>query len=103
MTRTLDGDEDGAREVLTCFLGSVPTYWAAIEGASDVQSLRRALHTLKGSLLALGAFELASYVASCEEEVQKAQVLRQETRADLRARLDHAVCEAASSVQTASG
>lgn len=93
LTDTLEGDASGARDVMRCFLGTIPQYVSAITSAVDAPTLHRALHTLKGGLLTLGAGHIASFVAELEGECLASQTIAMDRLVELRARLDQAASE----------
>jgi HPt (histidine-containing phosphotransfer) domain-containing protein len=54
------GDTSLEQEVLSLFLGQMPTYLADLSSARDEQAFKAAAHTIKGSARAIGATGLAS-------------------------------------------
>jgi HPt (histidine-containing phosphotransfer) domain-containing protein len=69
--QTVQGDEELLRELVTTFLDEMPATMKAIRSsieASDVATLKRSAHTLKGALGHFGAqkaYELAFQVETC--------------------------------------
>jgi HPt (histidine-containing phosphotransfer) domain-containing protein len=67
------GDDDLLREIIGIFLEDFPRMLEDLEralGAGDADAVRRAAHTLKGSVAVLGATALAAVAKDAEDHAR---------------------------------
>jgi HPt (histidine-containing phosphotransfer) domain-containing protein len=76
LSRQTAGDTELAKELLTLFVGQARDIARRLAGAGDDKSRRDLAHTLKGSALAIGAFDVARAAETCETTLAKGEALR---------------------------
>jgi hypothetical protein len=67
VTTLLDGDEEGAREVLKLFLDELARYQIDVARISSSQEAGHLLHRLRGAVLALGMPGLGQALSDLEQ------------------------------------
>lgn len=87
------GDTELAKELLTLFVGQAREIARRLAGAVDDKSRRDLAHTLKGSALAIGAFDVARAAETCETSLAKGEALRLDE-------LEHALMDALEAIAT---
>jgi HPt (histidine-containing phosphotransfer) domain-containing protein len=87
------GDTELANELLTLFVGQARDIARRLAVAGDDKSRRDLAHTLKGSALAIGAFDVARAAETCETMLAKGEALRLDE-------LEHALAVALEAITT---
>lgn len=93
LARQTFGDHDLEREVLRLFERQSQDMLARLKEATNARTWAEAAHTLKGSALGVGAFEVAEAAGTVEEAADDLDLLSLRALASL-ARLEDAIREA---------
>lgn len=83
LSRQTLGDPGLELEVLRLFDAMSHTYYARLEGSTNVDELLRNLHTLKGAAAGVGAFGLAELARVAEAELRDGAPVNPERIDDL--------------------
>ena len=93
LSRQTFGDQELEREVLRLFERQSQDMLARLKEATNARSWAEAAHTLRGSALGVGAFEVAQAASTVEEAADDLDLLSLRAIASL-ARLEEAIREA---------